>query len=92
MVVGCWNIVSISLLSEKEGKGESIERGFERRREHEERWRETRGEKERGERRRRREGEKEIVEERDCDNWKLDILSHLSFSFLADLLLDILCE
>ena len=35
-VVACWNIVSISLLSEKEGKGESIERGFERRREHEE--------------------------------------------------------
>ena len=35
-----WNIVSISLLSEKEGKGESIERSFERWREHEGRWRE----------------------------------------------------
>ena len=46
MVVGCWNIVSISLLSEKEGKGESIERSFERWREHEER--EERGREERG--------------------------------------------
>ena len=42
---GGWpvGIVSISLLSEKEGKGESIEISFERWREHEER--EERGEK-----------------------------------------------
>ena len=56
--MGCWNIVSISLLSEKEGKGKSIERGFERRREHEERWREKRGEKERGEREEKERGER----------------------------------
>ena len=62
-MVGCWKIVSISLLSEKEGKGEGIERSFERWREHEER-------EERGREERRR----EIVEERDCDNIDLKIL------------------
>ena len=46
--------MSISLLSEKEGKGESIERSFERWREHEEReerGREERGREEKGDRR-----------------------------------------
>ena len=54
VVVACWNIVSISLLSEKEGKGEGIKRSFERWREHEERERrggEKRGKEEKGERR-----------------------------------------
>ena len=51
--MACWNIVSISLLSDKEGKGEGIEKSFERWREHEER--EERGERGEGER---REGER----------------------------------
>ena len=59
--MGCWNIVSISLLSEKEEKGESIERSFER---SFERWREHEEREEREERRR------EIVKERDCDKSK----------------------
>ena len=46
MVVACWNIVSISLLSEKEGKGEGIDRSFKRWRENEER--EERGREEKG--------------------------------------------
>ena len=50
--------MSISLLSEKEGNQDEIERSFERWREHEERWRVSRRERE----------EKESVEERDCDN------------------------
>ena len=52
--------MSISLLSEKEGNQDEIERSFERWREQEERWRVTRRERE----------EKEIIEERDCDNSK----------------------
>ena len=56
--MACWNIVSISLLSEKEGNQDEIKRSFERWREHEERWRVSRRERE----------EKESVEERDCDN------------------------
>ena len=51
--------MSISLLSEKEGNQDEIERRFERWREHEERWRVSRRERE----------EKESVEERDCDNF-----------------------
>ena len=62
MVVACWKIVSISLLSEKEGNQDEIERSFERWREHEERWRVSRRERE----------EKESVEERDCDNCLLN--------------------